>query len=121
MDTKIIGQGYNIDADTSVAKELIEQFNSKRYDSFTCLVAFASYGGITALTPYILAEKERGVKINIILGIDQKGRADAGSVNRAVTQFCLHYRRKDKSSPLLIHHIGTFFYLKNLIFRIIAI
>ena len=91
MDTKIIGQGYNMDADTSVAKELIEQFNSKRYDSFTCLVAFASYGGITALTPYILAEKERGVKINIILGIDQKGRADAGSVNRAVTQFCLHY------------------------------
>lgn len=26
MDTKIIGQGYNLDADTSVAKELIEQF-----------------------------------------------------------------------------------------------
>lgn len=73
MDTKIIGQGYNLDADTSMAKELIEQFNSKRYDSFTCLVAFASYGGISALTPYILSEKERGVKINIILGIDQKG------------------------------------------------
>lgn len=73
MDTKIIGQGYNLDADTSVAKELIEQFNSKRYDSFTCLVAFASYGGISALTPYILAEKERGVKVKIILGIDQKG------------------------------------------------
>ena len=73
MDTKIIGQGYNIDADTSVAKELIEQFNSKRYDSFTCLVAFASYGGISALTPYILSEKKRGAKIRIILGIDQKG------------------------------------------------
>lgn len=73
MDTKIIGQGYNLDADTSVAKELIELFNSKRYDSFTCLVAFASYGGISALTPYILAEKERGVKVKIILGIDQKG------------------------------------------------
>jgi hypothetical protein len=73
MDTKIIGQGYNLDADTSVAKELIEQFNSKRYDSFTCLVAFASYGGISALTPYIMAEKERGVKVKVILGIDQKG------------------------------------------------
>lgn len=73
MDTKIIGQGYNLDADTSVAKELIGQFNSKRYDSFTCLVAFASYGGISALTPYILAEKARGVKVKIILGIDQKG------------------------------------------------
>lgn len=73
MDTKIIGQGYNLAADTSVAKELIELFDSKRYDSFTCLVAFASYGGISALTPYILSEKERGVKIKIILGIDQKG------------------------------------------------
>ncbi len=73
MDTKIIGQGYNLDADTSVAKELIEQFNSKRYDSFTCLVAFASYGGVSALTPYIMAEKERGVKVKVILGIDQKG------------------------------------------------
>ena len=30
MDTKIIGQGYNLDADTSVAKELITQFKSKR-------------------------------------------------------------------------------------------
>ena len=73
MDTVIIGQGYNLKKDTSVAKELIDQFESKRYDSFTCLVAFASYGGISALTPYILREKKRGVKIRIILGIDQKG------------------------------------------------
>lgn len=73
MDTIIIGQGYNLDEDTSVGKELIELFNSKRYDSFTCLVAFASYGAISALTPYILKEKERGVKIKVILGIDQKG------------------------------------------------
>ena len=73
MDTKIIGQGYNLDADTSVGKELIELFNSKRYDTFTCLVAFASYGGISALTPYIMREKERGVKIKVILGVDQKG------------------------------------------------
>lgn len=73
MDTVMIGQGYNIGKDTSVAKELIEQFESERYDSFTCLVAFASYGGISALTPYILKEKKRGVKIRIILGVDQKG------------------------------------------------
>lgn len=73
MDTKIIGQGYNIEADTSLAKELIEQFNSERYDSFTCLVAFASYGGISALTPYILKERNRGVRIKVILGIDQQG------------------------------------------------
>lgn len=73
MDTVIIGQGYNLQENTSVGKELIEQFNSERYDSFTCLVAFASYGGISALSPYIRKEKERGVNIKVVLGVDQKG------------------------------------------------
>ena len=61
MDTIIIGQGYNIGEDTSVAKELIKQFESKRYDSFACLVAFASYGGVSALTRYIKEGKENGM------------------------------------------------------------
>jgi len=73
MDTIIIGQGYNLAEDTSVAKELIKQFNSRRYDSFTCLVAFASYGGVSALTKYIQDGKRRGMKIRVILGIDQRG------------------------------------------------
>ena len=73
MDTIIIGQGYNLKEDTSVAKELIEQFISRRYNSFTCLVAFASYGGVTALTPYIENAKKDGVAIKVILGVDQKG------------------------------------------------
>lgn len=73
MDTIIIGQGYNIKEDTSVAKELIKQFESKRYDSFTCLVAFASFGGVSALSQYINEGKRRGMKIKVILGIDQKG------------------------------------------------
>ena len=73
MDTIIIGQGYNITEDTSVGKELIEQFNSHRYKSFTCLVAFASYGGISALTPYIEDAKKEDVSVKVILGVDQKG------------------------------------------------
>lgn len=73
MDTIIIGQGYNLEENTSVGKELIEQFNSHRYDTFTCLVAFASYGGISALSPYIKEAKKNGVKIKVILGVDQKG------------------------------------------------
>lgn len=72
MKSKIIGQGYNLEENSSVAKELIELFNSGKYDKFTCLVAFASYGGITALTPHILRAKIKGVKIKIILGVDQK-------------------------------------------------
>ena len=72
MKSKIIGQGYNLEENTSTAKELIELFNSDKYDKFTCLVAFASYGGITALTPHILRAKTNDVTIKIILGVDQK-------------------------------------------------
>lgn len=73
MDTIIISQGYKIEEDTCVAKELIKQFESKRYDSFTCLVAFASYGGVSALTKYINDGKQQGMKIKVILGVDQRG------------------------------------------------
>ena len=45
METIIIGQGYNIEEDSSDGKELVKQFESRIYDDFTCLVAFASYGG----------------------------------------------------------------------------
>lgn len=73
METIIIGQGYNLEEDSSIGKELIKQFESKIYDSFTCLVAFASYGGVSALTKYIEESKAKGMKIKVVLGIDQKG------------------------------------------------
>lgn len=73
MDTIIVGQGYNLQENTSVAKMLIELFNSKRYESFTCLVAFASYSGVSALRKYIKDGKKHGMKAKVILGIDQKG------------------------------------------------
>ena len=67
METVIIGQGYNIEEDTSVGKELIKQFESNVYDNFTCLVAFASYGGVSALTKYIEEGKSRGMNIKVEL------------------------------------------------------
>lgn len=73
METIIIGQGYNIAEDSSVGKELVKQFESHIYDSFTCLVAFASYGGVSALTKYIEEGKSKGMNIKVVLGIDQKG------------------------------------------------
>lgn len=73
METIILGQGYNIEEDSSVGKELIKQFESNIYDHFTCLVAFASYGGVSALTEYIEEGKSKGMKIKVVLGIDQKG------------------------------------------------
>jgi HKD family nuclease len=72
METIIIGQGYNIEEDSSVGKELVKQFESNVYESFTCLVAFASYGGVSALTKYIEEGKAKGMKIKVVLGVDQK-------------------------------------------------
>lgn len=43
MDTIIIGQGYNLEDNSSVGEELIGLFKSRRFSTFTCLVAFASY------------------------------------------------------------------------------
>lgn len=73
METIIIGQGYNIKEDSSVGKELVKQFNSGIYNNFTCLVAFASYGGVSALTNCIEEGKAKGMNIKVVLGIDQKG------------------------------------------------
>lgn len=73
MDTIIIGQGYNLKENTSVGKELIELFKSHRYNSFTCLVAFASQGGVSALSNEIQEAKKRGCQLKVILGVDQKG------------------------------------------------
>ena len=72
METIIIGQGYNIEEDSSVGKVLIKQFESKIYDSFTCLAAFASYGGVTALTDFVKEGKANGMNIKVVLGVDQK-------------------------------------------------
>jgi len=73
MDTIIIGQGYNLKENTSVGKELIDLFRSQRYNSFTCLVAFASLGGVSALSKEIQESKKRGCQFKVILGVDQKG------------------------------------------------
>ena len=72
METIILGQGYNIEEDSSLGKELVKQFESKIYENFTCLVAFASYGGVSALTKYIEEGKAKGMKIKVVLGVDQK-------------------------------------------------
>ena len=50
MDTIIIGQGYNLEDNSSVGEELIGLFKSRRFSTLTCLVAFASYRGVSALS-----------------------------------------------------------------------
>ncbi|WP_064967648.1 phospholipase D family protein [Tenacibaculum ovolyticum] len=73
MDIRFIGQGYNLEANTSVASEIITALRNTDYTSFQCLVAFASFNGVSALTEHIEASKEYITEHKIIVGIDHEG------------------------------------------------
>lgn len=73
MEIKLLPQGYNTENHSSVAEILINAFHDKRYTSFKCLVAFASYGGVTAFTPHVQQNKDRFIDCKFIVGIDQQG------------------------------------------------
>lgn len=73
MKIEFIGQGFNLEINTSLAEELIRAFESDKFSSFKCLVAFASYGGVSALTPYILSSKGYFESCKVIVGIDNNG------------------------------------------------
>ena len=73
MSINLIGQGYCPTIGSSVAAELIGLFKDSKYNSFTCVVAFASRDAVSALKPYIMGAKRAGWSIRIIVGIDQGG------------------------------------------------
>jgi HKD family nuclease len=70
MEVKFIGQGFNIEENSSVAQELIIALNNKSYNTFKCLVAFATKAGVTRLTPHVLNSKEYIKNFRIVVGID---------------------------------------------------
>ena len=117
MNTAIIGQGYNLIEDTSVGKELIARFKSGDYNSFTCLVAFASYGGISALTPYILKAKAKGDRIKIILGVDQKGTSKEALEEVLSWDVDSHIYHTDSS---IIFHPKIYLFESNQIYTLIV-
>ncbi|THV56359.1 restriction endonuclease PLD domain-containing protein [Chryseobacterium candidae] len=73
MELRFIGQGYNTAIGTSVAETLIASFNNEIYHSFVCLVAFASYSGVTGLTNHVNNSRNHLRKFRVIIGIDQNG------------------------------------------------
>lgn len=73
MELRFIGQGYNTAIGTSVAQSLIESLENKAFDTFRCIVAFASYSGVTGLTNSIIKSKSHIKYARVIVGIDQLG------------------------------------------------
>lgn len=73
MEIRFIGQGYNRGLGSSVASALIESLNNTEYNSFKCLVAFASHTGVSGLNEHITNSKSHINDFRIIVGIDQFG------------------------------------------------
>lgn len=73
MEITFIGQGYNLEQDTSVAEELMQGLNNKQFNCFKCLVAFASPSGVSGLTPHILKSKKHIDTHQVIVGLDNFG------------------------------------------------
>lgn len=73
MELRFIGQGYNPEVGTSVAQALIDSLADNTFHSFKCLVAFASYAGITGLTTNINNSRQHIHSARVVVGIDQLG------------------------------------------------
>ncbi|SFB75642.1 HKD family nuclease [Zunongwangia mangrovi] len=70
MKVEFIGQGYNLNKNTSVFHEIKKLLLTSHFTSFKCLVAFATRSGVSSLTPYILKAKDNIIDFQIIVGID---------------------------------------------------
>jgi HKD family nuclease len=73
MEIKFIGQGFNLEASTCVADALITAFEDEIYNTFKCLVAFASHTGISGLKDSVISSKSHIETFKVIIGIDQQG------------------------------------------------
>lgn len=73
MELRFIGQGYNTVIGTSVAQALIDSLADDTFHTFKCLVAFASYSGVTGLTSNINDSRQHINTTRVVVGIDQLG------------------------------------------------
>jgi len=73
MKTTFLGQGFSEESPRAVGNYLIDFLQSKDFDSFTCISAFASDSGVYGLSKYIQTAKSSFKELNLIVGIDLRG------------------------------------------------
>lgn len=71
MELRFIGQGYNLEANTSVVQVLIDSLANNNFHTFKCMVAFASPSGVSGLTEHINNSREHIETTRVVIGIDQ--------------------------------------------------
>jgi HKD family nuclease len=71
MELRFIGQGYNLETNTSVAQVLIDNLNNEAFHTFKCMVAFASPSGVSGLAEHVNNSRNHIATTRVIVGIDQ--------------------------------------------------
>jgi hypothetical protein len=73
MQVNFIGHGLDPKNENTVGNILATSFGENKFDSFTGLVAFASYAGVNKLVPSINIAKKKYEKLNFFIGVDDNG------------------------------------------------
>ncbi len=76
MEIQFIGQGHKVSDDSCLASNLISLLKDNKYNSFKCLVAFASSIAFKSLLPHIDTAKNHLSEIVFIIGVDQFGTSN---------------------------------------------
>ena len=69
MRIKFLSQGLDVN-DPGIVQELKESFRNKKFDSFTCFVAFANTAGLKQIKDDLLQATEHVKKWAVVIGID---------------------------------------------------
>lgn len=73
MEIEFLGQGLSPDSEQSIGNVSIDSLKNKEFDKFTCIVAFASLGGVGVLGDYLSKAKTYLKEIKLYVGIDLRG------------------------------------------------
>lgn len=103
----VLEQGLTKSSPNSVGNLLVSSLKSGKYDSFYAFSAFASRAGVNGLKVPIQDAVSKGLKVNMVVGVDQKGTSKAAlkAINRLNVNSYVYYQ----SSPSIYHPKMYFF------------
>jgi len=101
MQITVLEQGLTNSSPNSVGRILISSLSSGKYIRFSAFSAFASRAGINGLRIPIQNAVSKGLEVNIIVGVDQKGTSKAAlkAIRRLKVNSYIFYQK----SPSIYH------------------
>jgi HKD family nuclease len=75
MKIWLLGQGFESESPDSVGHHLVKSIADRKFDRFTCIVAFSSASGVAGLEKHLLSATHLK-EMTVITGVDQQGTSE---------------------------------------------